>query len=64
MGRDTSSFDGVKLSELQGIGVKQGEREKFPDNGGTQLQVSSMNLNHDTIMQQSKHNTLYPFLFI
>ena len=48
---NTSSFDGVELSELQDIEVKQGEREKSPDTGGTrtlQLQVGSTSLNHET----------------
>ena len=31
---NTSSFDGVELSELQGIEVKQRERKKIPDTGG------------------------------
>ena len=48
---NTSSFDGVELSELQGIKVKQTEREKCRDTGGTQtlrLQVKSTSLNHET----------------
>ena len=43
---NTSSFYGVELSELQGIEVKQSEREKRPDTGGTQtlrLQVEDSN---------------------
>ena len=47
---NTSSFDRVELSELQGIEVKQGEREKSPDTGRTrtlQLQVGSTSLNYE-----------------
>ena len=45
------SFDEVELSELQDIEVKQGEREKYPDTGGTRtllLQVRSTSLHHET----------------
>ena len=48
---NTSSFDGVELSELQGTEVKQGESEKSPDTGGTRTlrhQVKSTSLNHGT----------------
>ena len=49
--KNTASFDGVELSELQDIEVKQGEREKCPDTDGTRtmrLQVGSMSLNCET----------------
>ena len=48
---NTSSFDGVELSELQGTEVKQEEREKRPDTDGTQtlqLKVGSTSLNYET----------------
>ena len=57
---NTSSFDGVELSELQGTEVKLGEREKYLDTDGTRtlrLQHGSTSLNHETT--SDPHNIPY-----
>ena len=64
---NTSSFDGIELSELQGIEVKQREREKSLDTSGTrtlQVHIGSTNLNHETTIDKSRCLTSGVVLFV